>query len=187
MPSPYGNYRGAAQYYQYGGAPQHMVYNWYGMPAPAAMRSASQAELADFEPAGPMHAYEVIQAAGDDYIDVVARAQFHKTLGDTEDQGDTDAASMVEAYKKADAGKYPTWPVAMTMESARRSVRHSGPEQTQLDDEVSSLGFFGAMSDNEKRALVMVAIAGAGYLFWRAQQKKARRANPPRRRRRRRR
>lgn len=209
MPSPYGDKRNAAQYYQYAAEPRHYAYAWKGLPAGAARRSAGQAELSGDGPeyvsaAAEIAAYEAVGAAGDDYIDVVAQAHLHKSLGD---EGDVDAdamarhysmdgydaeedarmAKLARDYATADAGKYPTWPVAMTMETARRSVRHSGPEQTQLYDGRPSLGFFGAMSDNEKRALMLVAVAGAGYLFWKQAQKKARRANPRIRNRRRRR
>ncbi len=154
MPSPFGNNRNAAQYYQYAGQPRRYVYQWTGLAQPAARPPNTARSLG----ASP---YEVEVLEGDDYIDVVAQAQLHKTLGD-----------------------YTEWPVAMSMETGLKSVRNSGPEQTTLYDALPTLGFFGAMSDNEKRAIVLVAVAGAGYLFWRHAQKGARRANPGRRRKR---
>jgi len=174
MPSPYGNNRNAAQYYQYGGAPRRWVYQWTGLPQQSkGSRTARQLGASPYE-------VEVLE--GDDYIDVVAQAQFHKTLDGLGDEGDTDAEDMRRHYEMGD---YTEYPVAMSMETGLKSVRHSGEEQTTLYDALPTLGFFGAMSDNEKRALVIVAVAGAGYLFWRSQRKKTRRANPRRRRRRR--
>lgn len=158
MPSPYGNNRNAAQYYQYAGMPRRYVFQWTGVAQPSPRPPNSARSLG----ASP---YEVEVLEGDDYIDVVAQAQFHKTL-----DGMGDAS-------------YTEYPVAMSMETGLKSVRHSGPEQTTLYDATPTLGFFGEMSDNEKRALVMVAVAGAGYLFWRHSQK-TRRANPRRRRKR---
>lgn len=89
-------------------------------------------------PPGPTHAGET-RGLGDDgdsdYLDITAT--YHKSLGDS-------------------------YPVAMSAEAARRSILHSGPEQTHIHD---SLGIFG-LSRNENRLLIVAGIGLAGYLAW---------------------
>jgi len=88
----------------------------------------------------PRASYRSAEARGlgADFFDISAR--FHKELGD--------------------------YPVAMTSESGASSVLHAGPEQTPLYDAPHSLGFFGKLSRNESRALVIGGVALAGYLAW---------------------
>jgi len=73
-----------------------------------------------------------------DYLDVTAR--FHKDLG---------------------ADQY--YPVSMTEGPYSMSARHSGLEQTKIYD---GLGFFGQMSNNEKRLAVLGGAALGGFLLW---------------------
>ncbi len=56
------------------------------------------------------------------------------------------------------------WPVSMTMETGRKSVLHSGPEQTRLNDGLSG-GF--SLSESEKSLAKVGAFAAAAYLLWR--------------------
>jgi len=97
-------------------------------------------------PPGGTRAAEA-RALGGDYLDISAR--FHKDLGAYED-----------------------YPVAMSMEGARRSVLHSGPEQSRIYD---GLGFFGAMSSNEKRLAMLGGAAVVGYFAWQHFKKKRKR------------
>ena len=70
-------------------------------------------------------------------------------------------------------GHYPDYPVAMTLETGRRSVLHSGPEQTHLIDAFPGSGLGAALlSRNERRLLIGVGLAGAAYLAWRKWGKK---------------
>lgn len=46
MPSPYGEKRSAASYYQYGGEPQRFVIDWTGVPFPSSRHG--QASLGDY-------------------------------------------------------------------------------------------------------------------------------------------
>lgn len=82
---------------------------------------------------------------GADFLDV--SATFHKELSDY----DID------------------YPVSVSMEAARRSILHSGPEQTRIHDQPTppELGFFGEMSRNEKKLALVGGIALAGWLAWR--------------------
>lgn len=59
------------------------------------------------------------------------------------------------------------YPVSMSMASGRRSVLHSGTEQTHIYD---GLGQFG-LSRNEKRFLVIAGAGIAGYLLWKKMKK----------------
>lgn len=116
------------------------------MPSPYGSRSASSYYqhagaphhyTLEWEgmPPGPTWAAETRGLGCDgDYIDVTAT--FHKSLGD--------------------------YPVAMSMEAGRRSILHSGPEQTHIYD---GLGVFG-LSRNEGRLLMVVGIGLAGWLAW---------------------
>ena len=80
---------------------------------------------------------------GEDFIDVKAQAHLHKELGN-----------------------YTTHPVSMSMQSGRRSVLHTGPEQSHLYDALPpGLGQFG-LSRNEKRLVVGGAIVAALYWAW---------------------
>lgn len=85
---------------------------------------------------------------GGDYIDVSAVARFHKGLGDT--------------------------PVSMSQYSKTRSILHSGPEQTHIFDEAppSSLGFFGQLSENERRLFMLGGAALAGWFIYKRWGKK---------------
>ncbi len=130
MPSPYGQNRSAASYYEYGGVPRHYILNWDGLPP------------------GPTRAAETRGLGCDgegDYIDVVATAHLHKSLGD--------------------------YPVAMSLESGTRSILHSGPEQTKLYD---GLGLFD-LSRNEQRLAVVAGLGLAAYFAWKKWGKKGRR------------
>ena len=60
MPSPYGQSRSAAAYYQYGGVPRHYIFNWEGGPPPGT-RAATTRALGD-------------------YFDIVASARYHRDL-----------------------------------------------------------------------------------------------------------
>ena len=63
-------------------------------------------------------------------------------------------------------------------------IRPSGPEPGAHDMVGwgrTDLGFFGKLSDNERR-LVLLAVAGAGLLWYLRSRRKRRRRNPPRRR-----
>lgn len=82
------------------------------------------------------------RSLGADYFDIAAAARFHKDLG--------------------------SYPVAMSMESGRRSILRGGPEQTHLNDEAppKQLGDFLGLSRNEKRFLVIAALAGGAFYLW---------------------
>lgn len=88
-----------------------------------------------------------------------ARAAETRSLGDYLD--------IQARYHKVLAG-YSDHPVAMTMATGRRSVLHSGPEQTQLDDgtRLSDLGLIGSLSRSERRFGAIAAAALAGWLAW---------------------
>ena len=88
-------------------------------------------------PPGPTRAAETRALGCDNYLDVTATAHLRKSLGD--------------------------YPVAMSMQSGRNSVLHSGPEQTHLID---GLGVFG-LSRNEQRLAVVAGLGVAGFLAWR--------------------
>jgi hypothetical protein len=78
------------------------------------------------------------RSLGADYIDVSAR--FHKELSD-----------------------YTDYPVSMSQYSKTRSVLRPGPEQGKMID---GLGFFGALSGNERRLLMIGGAALAGWFIW---------------------
>lgn len=82
--------------------------------------------------------------ADGDYLDITAR--FHKELGDY----DID------------------YPVTMSAQHGRRSILHSGPEQTKIYDgpTPAELGFFGQMSRNEKRLMLLAGAGLVGFLAW---------------------
>ena len=85
------------------------------------------------------------RALAGDYLDI--SASFHKELGDD----------------------IPTYPVSLTAETGGQSILHAGPEQTPLYDAAvppAALGFFGALSRNEKRALLLGGVALAGWFAW---------------------
>jgi len=150
MPSPYGKNRNAAQYYQYGGVPQHYVYNWDGV-APIAAHRAAESQALSGGPGGDYievaQGPDVLTEMGqDDFIDVVAAARLRKSLGDAYDG----------------LGNYP---VAMTMQSGAMSVRHSGMEQGKMSDAL------GALSDNEKRFLQLAGVGAVGWLLWKNRKK----------------
>ncbi len=85
-----------------------------------------------------------------DYIDITAR--FHKELGNY----DID------------------YPVSMSAQYGRRSILHSGPEQTKIYDGKTpiELGFYEQMSSNEKRFILLIGIGIAGFLAWKHLQVK---------------
>ena len=155
MPSPFGRNRNAAQYYQHGGIPMHYQYNWDGMPQGSIGPQKSNRALGWTEVS---EGADLLQDMGDDFIDV--QAHFRKSLGSTD------------------------YPVAMSMQTAMRSVRHSGPEQTHLFDSWRPMGFFGTLSNNERILAFGVLGAAAVYVALKYMRKPARR-NPGRRRRRR--
>jgi hypothetical protein len=123
MRSPYGN-PGASAYYQHAGTRRHYVYNWQGLPP------------------GPSYAAETRALGCDDFVDVIATAHYHKSLGD--------------------------YPVAMTALTGKGSVLHSGPEQTRIYD---GLGLFEGFSRNEKRLALAAVVGIAGYLAYRYRKK----------------
>lgn len=154
MPSPFGPDRNAAQYYQYAATPGHYLYNWDGMPSgtvrpPQSGRGLSGGWTEVSEGA------DLLQDLGEDFLDIQAEVKLHRALGMTD------------------------YPVAMSMESGLRSVRHSGPEQTHLYDS-KPLGFFGALSNNEK-TLAFLAL-GAAAVFVSLKYLKPARRNGRRRR-----
>jgi len=108
---------------------------------------APQAYAYDWDgmPMGSQRAAET-RALGGDYLDILAR--FHKDLGDY----DVD------------------YPVSMSQYGKRRSILHSGPEQTHIHD--APLGFFGQMSDNEKRLLYIGGAALLGWFLWKKKGRK---------------
>lgn len=61
-------------------------------------------------------------------------------------------------YRAAETRALGDWPVAMTMESGRKSLLHSGPEQNALGA--------AQISRNEKYLLIAGAVGLAGYLAW---------------------
>lgn len=75
------------------------------------------------------------RALGADFLDISAR--FHKEL----------------------SGYYP---VVLTEATGRGSVRHSGMEQTWIDDGMAGIG----LSKSEKSAVMLGALALGGYLAW---------------------
>jgi len=81
-------------------------------------------------PPGPTHSAEQRELSGD-YIDVTAT--FHKSLGD--------------------------YPVAMSLMSGKKSILHSGPEQTHIYD---GLGAF----DKGQKLALLAGVGIVGYLLW---------------------
>ncbi len=139
MSSPYGQKRGAAVYYQYGGVPAHYAYNWTGLP-PAGVRAAETRGLSGVL-TGPI-------LLGDS-LDVSASAHYHRDLG-----------------------AIPTdWPVAMSMQAPRRSIRHSGAEQGKMYD---GLGIFGSLSNNEKTLMKVAAAGAVAFIAYKVWKKKKR-------------
>jgi hypothetical protein len=132
-------------YYEHAGQPWSYVYDWSGMPQQSVLAAESRGLGGYIETS---EGADMLQELGEDFIDISARAHLRKALGD--------------------------YPVSMSMEAATRSVRHSGAEQTQINDMRPALGFFGSLSNNEQRALVMMMVGGAGLLFWKMQKRRAR-------------
>lgn len=93
---------------------------------------------------GSRAAERLALGAEGDYIDITAR--FHKELGNY----DID------------------YPVSMSAHHGRRSILHSGPEQTKIydGDTPIELGFFGQMSRNEKMLAFTAVLGIAGFLIW---------------------
>lgn len=98
-------------------------------------------------PPGPTRAAETrglgCLGCDEDYVDITAT--FHKSLGSLGD-----------------------YPVSMSMEGGRKSVLHSGPEQTRIYD---AMGIFG-LSDNENRLALIAGLGLAGYIAWKMLGKK---------------
>lgn len=76
-------------------------------------------------------------------------------------------------------GEYPTFPVSMSAESGRRSVLHSGPEQTHIYDapygsHLAGIPVYDNLSNNEKLAVKVVGAAVVGYFGYQLLTKKRR-------------
>lgn len=93
---------------------------------------------------GSRAAERLALGADGDFIDITAK--FHKELG----------------------GYDIDYPVLMSAHYGRRSILHSGPEQTRIYDGETpiELGFFGQMSRNEKRLMFLAGIGITGFLTW---------------------
>jgi hypothetical protein len=59
----------------------------------------------------------------------------------------------------------------MSMEGGRKSILHSGPEQTRIHD---AMGVWG-LSDNENRLALIAGLGLAGYIAWKMLGKKGKR------------
>jgi hypothetical protein len=149
MPSPYGQSRSAASYYQYGGVPRHYVYNWEGGPPPAS-RAAETRALGTLGALGALGSLGTHRLG--DSIDIAATAVYHKDLSG--------------------------YPVAMSMASGQSSLLHSGPEQSHVHKapphKAPSMGAFG-LSQNETRLAMAAALGVVGYIGWKALKRRKRR------------
>lgn len=95
------------------------------------------------------------------------RAAESRELAGSDDPELGDYINVTATYQKT-LGDYP---VAMSLQSGRQSVLHSGPEQTHIHD---GLGIFEGYSIAKKVALV-AGVGGAAYLAWKLLGKKGRR------------
>lgn len=156
MPSPYGTKRGASSYYEHAGIPRHYAYRWDGIPL-GPTRAGETRGLSDYEK-GEEIPYAEIQIAP--YADLGCSSGGCKHgpgLG-CDDAGASDFIDITATYRKS-LGDYP---VSMSMEDPRASVRHSGMEQSRIYD---GLGIFG-FSRNENRLAVVAALGAAGFIAW---------------------
>lgn len=69
------------------------------------------------------------------------------------------------SVRRVGLGSAPTYHVSL----GPRSVLHSGPDQSPIDDSAwpkAALGIFEGLSKNEKRLGVAVAAVAAAWYFW---------------------
>lgn len=73
----------------------------------------------------------------------------------------------VRSAEARDLAGYETYPTALTQNSGV-SLLSTGPERSKLNDGPdTSLGFFGSLSENERRLAIIAALGLAGFFGWR--------------------
>lgn len=166
MPSPFGKNRSSDAYYQFAGLPRRNVYRWNGMPFPTEPGIVARAVAGVPD---DLYTESVEQELGRHEQDAAEyQSQHHEQ--DLADFGYGSPSGGTKEYAGGPVG--PGYPVAMSTETARRSVLSTFPDEMKMAyGQPRSLGFFGNLSDNEKRALQIGALAGAAYLAYRVFKK----------------
>lgn len=172
MASPYGKRRSSDAYRQYSGLPRKYAYGWQGVPFPTEPSIVSRAVAGVPD---DLYVQDFEEELGDT-LDVSAdiEVKYHASdLAGLGGFGSPHGGGKSSRFKEYAGGPIGPalesgYPVAMTMESARRSLLSTFPDEMKMAyGQRESLGFFGEMSDNEKRALQLGAMAGVAYLAFR--------------------